>query len=165
MFLKLYRIIFCQKCWHSFKLSHLLPKFSWILPNLISQWNLEFALDEEDFCICMEFPRMVAKLTRRQGRVSRVSTILQNSWTKEYSRVKWKAKARREPRYFSVVMLNSSLLKAMHVVDSFQNSILADYPELSSQVSQRSLGQFRLWVWDDEICRQSWKLFSHQNEG
>ena len=31
-------------------------------------------------------------------------------------------------------MLNSSLLKAMHVVDSFQNSILADYPELSSQV-------------------------------
>ena len=54
-----------------------------------------------------------------------------------------------EPRhpdteYFSVVMLNSSLLKAMHVVDSFQNSILADYPELSSQVSQKSLGQFRL---------------------
>ena len=29
--------------------------------------------NEEDFCICMEFLRMVAKLTRRQGRVSRPS--------------------------------------------------------------------------------------------
>ena len=36
--------------------------------------------------------------------------------------------------YLTVVMLNSALLKAMHVVDSFQNFILAETPELASQV-------------------------------
>ena len=55
MFLKLYRIIFCQKCWHIFKLSHLLPKFSCMLPKLTSQWNLEFVLTKKIFAYAWNF--------------------------------------------------------------------------------------------------------------